>query len=57
MLAVLAVSAHSLHCMPACLQGKAVPSSLRNMYKELKTDLGCDGELSWRQLGCNRVPQ
>jgi uracil DNA glycosylase len=43
--------------MPACLQGKAVPSSLRNMYKELKTDLGCDGELSWRQLGCNRVPQ
>ena len=24
-------------------RGKAVPSSLRNMYKELREDLGCDG--------------
>ena len=26
-----------------CSQGKAIPSSLRNMYKELKEDLGCQG--------------
>jgi uracil DNA glycosylase len=28
------------------LQGRQVPSSLRNIYKELRDDLGCEGSLS-----------
>ena len=46
---LLQCNAHGSHAMSATqwapreIQGKAIPSSLRNMYKELKEDLGCEG--------------